>query len=85
MVSGDISDGVPHAKDVRAPARHAHRLLREPSDGDLTDFRALLRRIVSLRRQLPQERRPDLLRWLERLRHRVERRRPMPSRSIASR
>jgi hypothetical protein len=89
MVSGDISDGVPYAKEARDLARHAHRLLheesREPSDGDLPDFRAVLRRIDSVRRQLAQERRSDLLRWLERLSQQVEGRRPIPSRSIASR
>jgi hypothetical protein len=89
MVSGDIRDGVPYAKEVRDLARHAHRLLREvsrePSDGDLPDFGAVLRRIDSLRRQLAQERRSDLLRWLDRLRQQVEGRRPIPSRSIASR
>src|SRR5262245_44343543 len=71
MVSGDIRDGVPYAKEVRDLARQAHRLLREqarePSDGDLPAFRAVLRRIDSLRRQLAHERRCDLLRWLERL------------------
>ena len=89
MVSGDIHDSVPYAKEVRDLARKAHRLLREqarePSDGDLPDFRAMLRRIDSLRRQLAQERRSDLLRWLDRLRQQVEGRRPIPSRSIASR
>jgi hypothetical protein len=89
MVSGDIRDGVPYAQEVRDLARHAHRLLREesrePSDGDLPDFRAVLRRIDSLGRQLAQEGRSDLLRWLERLRQQVEGRRPIPSRSIASR
>jgi hypothetical protein len=89
MVSGDIHDSVPYAKEVRDLARQAHRLLREqarePSDGDLPDFRAMLRRIDSLRRQLAQERRSDLLRWLDRLRQQVEGRRPIPSRSIASR
>ena len=65
MVSGDIRDGVPYAKEVRDLARQTHRLLREqarePSDGDLPDFGAVLRRIDSLRRQLVQERRSDLL------------------------
>ena len=89
MVSGDIRDGVPYAKEVRDLAGHAHRLLREesrePSDGDLPDFRAVLRRIDSLRLQLAHERRSVLLRWLDRLRQQVEGRRPIPSRSIASR
>jgi hypothetical protein len=89
MVSGDIRDGVPYAKEVRDLARQAHRLLREqarePSDGDLPAFRAVLRRIDSLRRQLAHERRCDLLRWLERLGQQVEGLRPIPSRSIASR
>ena len=89
MVSGDIRDGVPYAKEVRDLARHAHRLWREesrePSDGDLPDFLAVLRRIDSLGRQLAQERRSDLLRWLERLRQQVEGRCPIPSRSIDSR
>ena len=89
MVSGDIRDGVPYAKEVRDLAGHAHRLLREesrePLDGDLPDFRSVLRRIGSLRRQLAHERRSDLLRWLERLSQQVEGRRPIPSRSIASR
>jgi hypothetical protein len=89
MVSGDIRDGVTYAKEVRDLARQAHRLLREqapePSDGDLPDFRAMLRRIASLRRQLSQVRRSDLLRWLDRLGQQVEGRRPIPSRSIASR
>ena len=39
MVSGDIRDGVPYAKEVRDLAGHAHRLLREesrePSGGNL--------------------------------------------------
>jgi hypothetical protein len=89
MVSGDIRDGVPYAKEVRDLAGHAHRLLREesrePSGGNLREHRAMLRRIDSLRRQLAQEGRSDLLRWLERLRQQVEGRRPIPSRSIASR
>jgi hypothetical protein len=89
MVSFDIRDGVPYAKEVRDLAGHAHRLLseksREPSDGNLREHRAMLRRIDSLRRQLAQEGRSDLLRWLERLRQQVEGRRPIPSRSIASR
>jgi hypothetical protein len=45
----------------------------------------MLRRIDSRRRQLAQEGRSDLLRWLEQLRQQVEGRRPIPSRSIASR
>jgi hypothetical protein len=89
MVSGDIRDGVPYAKEVRDLAGQAHRLLREesrePSGGNLREHRAMLRRIDSLRRQLAQEGRSDLLRWLERLRQQVEGRRPIPSRSIASR
>jgi len=88
MISDDIRDEVPYAKEVRDLARQAHRLLRkearEPLDGDLPDFPEVLRRIGSLRRQLAQERRSDLLRWLERLRHQVEMRWPMPPRSIAS-
>ena len=84
MVSGDIRDGVPYAKEVRDLAGHAHPHLREPSGGNLREHRAMLRRIDSLRRQLAQEGRSDLLRWLERLRQQVERR-PIPSRSIASR
>jgi hypothetical protein len=88
MISHDIRDEVPYAQEVRDLALQAHRLLREearePLDGDLPDFRAVLRRIDSLRRRLSQERRSDLLRWLERLRHQVERRRPMPSHSIPS-
>ena len=59
MVSGDIRDGVPYAKEVRDLAGHAHRLLREessePSGGNLQEHRAMLRRIDSLRRQLAQE------------------------------
>ena len=82
MVSGDIRDGVPYAKELRDLARQAHRLLREearePPDGRLPDFRAVLRRIDSLRQRLSQERRSDLLRWLGRLRHLVERGRPRP-------
>jgi hypothetical protein len=31
MVSGDIRDSAPFAKEVRDLARHAHRLLREES------------------------------------------------------
>jgi hypothetical protein len=89
MVSFDIRDGVPYAKEVRDLAGHAHRLLREesrePSGSTLREHRAMLRRIDSLRRQLAQEGRSDLLRWLERLRQQVEGRRPIPSRSIASR
>jgi hypothetical protein len=89
MVSGGFRDSVPYAQAVRDLARHAHRRLREesrePSDGELPDFRAVLRRIDSLRLQLAQERRSDLLRWLDRLRQQVEGRRPIPSRSIASR
>jgi hypothetical protein len=89
MISDDARDGVPYAREVRDLAGQAHRLLhneaRESQDGDLREFRAVLRRIDSLRRQLSQERRSDLLRWLERLRHQVERRRPIPLRSIASR
>jgi len=85
MVSGDIRDGVPYAKEVRDLAGHAHRHLREPSGGNLREHRAMLRRIDSLRRQLAQESRSDLLRWLERLRQQVEGRRPILSRSIASR
>lgn len=52
---------------MRDLARQTHRLLREqarePSDGDLPDFGAVLRRTDSLRRQLAQKRRSDLLRW----------------------
>ena len=74
MISDDIRDEVHYAQEVRDLARQAHRLLREearePLDGDLPDFRAVLRRIDSLRQQISQERRSDLLRWLERLRHR---------------
>jgi len=87
MVSGEIRDGVPYAKEVRDQAGHAHRLLREesrePLGGILREHRAMLRRIDSLRRQLAQEGRSDLLRWLEQLRQQVEGRRPIPSRSIA--
>jgi hypothetical protein len=87
MESGQ--EGVPHAKELRDLARQAQRLLhkeaREPPDGDLRDFRTALRRIDSLRRQLAPERRADLLRRLERLGQQVEGRRPIPSRSIASR
>jgi hypothetical protein len=76
MVSGDIRDGISYAKEVRDLARHAHWLLREesrkPSDEDPPDFRTVLWRIDSLRRQLAQERRSDLLRWLERLGQQVE-------------
>jgi hypothetical protein len=89
MVSGDIRDGVTYAKEVRDLARQAHRLIREqarePSDGDLREHRAVLRRIDSLRLQLAHERRSDLLRWLDRLGQQVERRRSIPPRSIASR
>jgi hypothetical protein len=89
MISNDIRDEVPYAQEVRDLALQAHRLLREearePLDGDLREFRAVLRRIDSLRRRLSQARRSDLLRWLERLKQQVEGRRPIPSRSIASR
>ena len=89
MVSGDIRDGVPYAQEVRDLTRQAHRLLREEAreqpDGDLPGFRAVQWGIVSLRRRLAHERRFDLLRWPERLGQQVEGRRPIPSRSIASR
>jgi hypothetical protein len=88
MISDDIRDEVPYAKEVRDLARQAHRLLRkearEPPGGHLPDFRSLLRRIDLLRRQLAQEGRSDILRWLEQLGYQVERSRPMPPRSIAS-
>jgi len=88
MISDDIRDEVHYAQEVRDLARQAHRLLRkearEPLDGDLPDFPEVLRRIGSLRRQLAQERRSDLLRWLERLGYQLERNRPMPPSSIAS-
>ncbi|HEV3164695.1 MAG TPA: hypothetical protein VGZ22_11755 [Isosphaeraceae bacterium] len=54
MISYDIRDEVRFAQEVRDLALQAHRLLREevrePPDGDLPDFRAVLRRIDSLRR-----------------------------------
>jgi hypothetical protein len=88
MISDDIRDGVFYAQEVRDLARQAHRLLRkearEPPDGDLPDFRPVLRWIDLLRRQLAQEPRSDLARWLERLRHEVERRRPMAPGSMSS-
>ena len=87
MINNDIRDEVHYAQEVRDLALQAHRLLREearePLDGDLPDFRAVLRRIDSLRRQLAQERRSDLMRWLGRLRHKVEIHRSMPTRPIA--
>jgi hypothetical protein len=63
MISNDIRDEVHYAQEVRDLALQANRLLREearePLDGDLPDFRAVLRRIDSLRRRLSQERRAD--------------------------
>src|SRR3569623_708185 len=48
MVSDDIRDGVPYAKEVRDLARQAPRLLREqarePPGGNLREHRAMLRR-----------------------------------------
>ena len=66
MMSDGTRDCVPYERqEVRDLALGVHWLLREEPreslDGDLQDFRAVLRRIDSLRRQLAQERRSDLL------------------------